>query len=224
MARSAPHFAAQAGRFERLFDDRGDVVEVERLVGEVIRAELHRLDRGVDAGVGREQDDERVGIELLQLAQDGDAVEIGQLVVEQHQIDALAAVLERLRRRSPLPAPRSPRRAGARRATSGSAARRRRPRWWRWLAPAQYMGSRPTFCGTSGERAFTENEGPLLGGFTNRERRWAMPNAAATGRRRHRPQSKQKRAPQPLRTTPGALAVARLHDRRVRRLFSAVAA
>ena len=34
----APHFAAQAGRLERAAHDRGDVVEVEGLVGEVVRA------------------------------------------------------------------------------------------------------------------------------------------------------------------------------------------
>ena len=44
------HLAAQPRRLERALDGRGDLVQVERLVGEVVRAELHRLDGGLDAG------------------------------------------------------------------------------------------------------------------------------------------------------------------------------
>ena len=62
----------------------------------MIGAEFHRRDGGLDAGIRREQDHERIGIEFLQLAEDGDAIEIRQLVVEQHQIDALLGVIERL--------------------------------------------------------------------------------------------------------------------------------
>ena len=43
------HLAAQPRRLERLLDQQRDLVEVERLVGVVIRAVLHRLDGGVDA-------------------------------------------------------------------------------------------------------------------------------------------------------------------------------
>ena len=73
-----------------------DVVEVERLVGEVVGADLHRLDRGVHRGVGGQQDDDDVGVVLLDPAQHGDAVDVGQLVVEQHEIDAVGDALERL--------------------------------------------------------------------------------------------------------------------------------
>ena len=66
----------------------GDLVEVERLVGEVIGAELHRLDGGLDADERREQDHQDVGIELLQLAQDRQAVGVGQPIVEQDEVDA----------------------------------------------------------------------------------------------------------------------------------------
>ena len=60
VARSAPHLAAQPRRLERLLDQQRDLVEVERLVRVVIRALLHRLDRGLDARVRRQQDDQRV--------------------------------------------------------------------------------------------------------------------------------------------------------------------
>ena len=45
-----PDLAAQPRRLERLLDQQRDFVEVERLVGVVVRAELHRLDGGVDGG------------------------------------------------------------------------------------------------------------------------------------------------------------------------------
>ena len=63
------HLAAQARRLERLLQRSSrHVVEVERLVGEVVRADLHRLDGGVDRGVGRQENDEDVGVVLLDLA------------------------------------------------------------------------------------------------------------------------------------------------------------
>ena len=65
-----PHFAAQARRLERAFDGRGDLVEIERLVREVIGAELHGLDGGFHAGVRRQQNHQDVLVELLDLAQD----------------------------------------------------------------------------------------------------------------------------------------------------------
>ena len=103
-----------------------DVVEVERLVGEVVGADLHRLDGGVDRGIGGQQDDEDVGVVLLDLAQHGDAVDVGQLVVEQHEIDAVARRARAPPGRSALRPPRSRRCAAARPATSESAVRRRR--------------------------------------------------------------------------------------------------
>ena len=84
------HLAAQPRRLERLLDEQHDLVEVERLVGVVIRAGLHRFDGGVDARIGGQQDHQRVGIGLLDLLQDRQAVGVGQPVVEQHEIDALA--------------------------------------------------------------------------------------------------------------------------------------
>ena len=83
-----PHFAPQPRRFQRALDGRGDLVQVERLVGEVVRPELHRLDGSLDAGVRRQENDEDVLVELLRLAQDGDAVGIGKPIVEKNQVDA----------------------------------------------------------------------------------------------------------------------------------------
>ena len=88
------HLAAQPRGLERLLDHGRERLEVERLVHEVVRAELHRLDGGVDAGVGREQDDEDVGIELLELLEDGQAVEVGQPVVENREVDARGGLLD----------------------------------------------------------------------------------------------------------------------------------
>ena len=59
---------------------------------------LHRLDGGVDARVGGEQDHQRVRVRLLDLLQDGQPVRIGQPIVEQDEIDAFATPLERLGR------------------------------------------------------------------------------------------------------------------------------
>ena len=44
-----PHLPPKPRRFERLFDEQRNLVEVERLVGVVIRAMLHRLDRRLHA-------------------------------------------------------------------------------------------------------------------------------------------------------------------------------
>ena len=61
------HFASKARRFQRAVDGRGDVVQVERLVREMIGAQLHRFNGGLHAGVGRQQNHEDVLIELLDL-------------------------------------------------------------------------------------------------------------------------------------------------------------
>ena len=88
-----PHLAPEPRRLERALDRRGDLVEIERLVREVIGAELHGLDGGLDAGVRRQQNHQDVLVELLDLPQDGDAVGVGQPIVEQDEIDALGQLL-----------------------------------------------------------------------------------------------------------------------------------
>ncbi len=48
--------------------------------------------------MGGEHDHERVRVELAQLLQDGEAVAVGQFVVEQDEIDALVRLLDGLGR------------------------------------------------------------------------------------------------------------------------------
>ena len=87
-AAQRPDFAAQLTRLERLLDEHGHLVEIERLVDVVIRAELHRLDGVLDRGERRHQDDQRLRRLLLDLAQHAQAIAVGQLEVEQDEIDA----------------------------------------------------------------------------------------------------------------------------------------
>ncbi len=90
------HFAAQPRRFERLFDQQRDLVEVEWLVRVVIRAGLHRFDRHVDARKRGEQNHQRLGIRLFDLLEHRQAVGVGKTVIEQHEVDPFAMLLERL--------------------------------------------------------------------------------------------------------------------------------
>ena len=90
-----PDFPPQPRRLERARDGRHDVVKVEGLVGEVIRADAHRFDGRLDGRKRGEEDDQDVLVVLLDLAQDGHAVRVRQLVVEQDQIDTLAQLFER---------------------------------------------------------------------------------------------------------------------------------
>ena len=95
IAAELPHLSPQPGRLQRALDRRRHVVEVERLVGEVVRAELHRFDRGLDRGVRREQNHQDVGIELLHLSQNRDAVGVWKAVIEQHEVHAFGEFFER---------------------------------------------------------------------------------------------------------------------------------
>ena len=88
------HFAPKAGRLEGPLDRGGDLVEIERLVREMIGAELHGLDGGLHAGVRGQQNDQDVLVEFLDLPQDGDPVGVGKPIVEQDQIDALRQLLQ----------------------------------------------------------------------------------------------------------------------------------
>ena len=60
----------------------------------MVRPNLHRLDGGLHRGVRGEHDDEDVRVVLLDATQHGDAVHVGQAVVEQDQVHAVAHTLE----------------------------------------------------------------------------------------------------------------------------------
>ena len=123
-----PDLAPQLGGLERARDQRGDLVDVERLVGEVEGAELHRLDRGLDADERGQQDDEacRDPSSSARAAARGRRCRAG---------DSRAA-RDRRRHSGSAPAPPCPwpprgsrtrRSSAARAATSESGLRRRRP-------------------------------------------------------------------------------------------------
>ena len=93
-----PHFAPQLRGLQRLGDQQGDLVDVERLVGVVIGAVLHRLDGVVDARIRGQQDDQRIRIVLLDLLEHGEAVGVWQSEVEQHEVHAFPMPFDRFRR------------------------------------------------------------------------------------------------------------------------------
>jgi hypothetical protein len=64
------HFAPQPRRLERARHQEHHFVQIERLVGEMKRAFFHRLDGGFNTRVGRQQDDENIGIEFLDAPKD----------------------------------------------------------------------------------------------------------------------------------------------------------
>ena len=137
------HLAPQPRRLERLLHHQRELVEVERLVGVVIRPLLHRLDGRLDRRERRQQDHRHVGVRRLhRRAAPGRPSRVGQL-------DSRAG-RGRCRDRSARapPARSRPRRpcgrpaTGARRASSGSAARRRRRESWRASADYRRIAGR----------------------------------------------------------------------------------
>ena len=60
------------------------------------RAFLHRFDGRLHARICREQNHQRVGIHFLDPAQHRDPVDVGQLVIQQDEIDTIARVFKRL--------------------------------------------------------------------------------------------------------------------------------
>ena len=88
--------AAQLRRFERLGHQQRDLVHVERLVGVMVGAVLHRLDGVVDARIRGQQDDERVRVGLLDLLEDREAVGVRKAEVEQDEVHAFPMTFDRL--------------------------------------------------------------------------------------------------------------------------------
>ena len=93
------HLAPQLRRLQRLGDQQRDLVDVERLVGVVIGAVLHRLDGVVDARVRRQEDDQGIRIVLLDLLEHCEAVGVRQAEIEQHEVHAFPLRARALRRR-----------------------------------------------------------------------------------------------------------------------------
>jgi hypothetical protein len=67
-------------------DRRDDLIQLERLLDEVVAAELHGGDRALDRSVRRDQDDLGVGRLLPHPAQDLDAVGVAEHEVQQHHV------------------------------------------------------------------------------------------------------------------------------------------
>ena len=115
-APEVPVFALEVPRLEGLREHHVELVEVDRLREEVLRAELHRLDRGFDRAVGGEHDAEDAGPLRADLLEEREAVAAGHPHVgEQDVRGRLGALLQRgggrIRRRDvPFPAegPREP--------------------------------------------------------------------------------------------------------------------
>ena len=119
--------ALEAAVVERSGRGQQDLLERERLLDEVVRAELGGLDGGLDGAVTGDHDHGGLGTDPLELREGLEPVCAGHPDVEEDQVRRLVLQLER-----GLPAPTPPRRRGsprppARRAgPSGSRARRRR--------------------------------------------------------------------------------------------------
>ena len=84
--------ALELGVLERVARQQEHAVAVERLLEEVVRALLGRLDRRLDRAVARDHDDGQVGAALDDVAQDLHAVAAGHLDVEEDEADVLARI------------------------------------------------------------------------------------------------------------------------------------
>ena len=89
--------ALQVAGAEGALEDEVELVEVDGLREEVLRAELHRLDRGLDRPVGGEEDADRGGVLLANLPQQREAVLARHSDVGEHHVGR--ALVERLERR-----------------------------------------------------------------------------------------------------------------------------
>ena len=92
------HLAVQVLALARVVDQRPQRLVVEVLGGVVVGAVLHRLDRGLDLGNGRDHDHFNQAVVFLDDAQDVETVDAGQPHVEQHQVDVFAVARARPRR------------------------------------------------------------------------------------------------------------------------------
>ena len=80
------HLELEVGVFQRLSDDDGEFVEVERFADVVVGPQPHGVDGRFEAAVGGHHDDHDLLIVFLDLFQDLNAVDARHLDIEQHQI------------------------------------------------------------------------------------------------------------------------------------------
>src|SRR5581483_4862496 len=83
-----PHLALEPRGLQRARRDQDQAVRLERLLDEVIGAALDCGDRGLDVAVARDHHDRQLGIVLLDLLEQLQAVELGALQpdVEEYQM------------------------------------------------------------------------------------------------------------------------------------------
>jgi hypothetical protein len=79
--------APQPRGFQRFLDQQDDFVQVERLVGEVIRPCFIASTAVSMLEKRGQQDDQDVGIALLQFFEDLESVAVGQLVIQEDEVD-----------------------------------------------------------------------------------------------------------------------------------------
>ena len=75
-------FATKTAGLKCLLYEHRHFVDVERLVGVVVGAELHGLDSAFDGRIGRQHDDEDVGIDVLDATQHAEAVGVRKPIVK----------------------------------------------------------------------------------------------------------------------------------------------
>ena len=87
-------FAPETRRLERARDAKRHVVEVKRFGGLVIRASLHRFNDYFHTLVGGQHHHNDVGVQVAKLTQHGQAVIIRQLVIQQHEVNAVLGTID----------------------------------------------------------------------------------------------------------------------------------
>ncbi|ALC15448.1 hypothetical protein DSOUD_0660 [Desulfuromonas soudanensis] len=80
------HLALELAGFESLFDDDGELVEIEGLVDVVVGPHAHRLDGGLKNAEGGHHDDGGLLLHLLDPLEDLEAADSRKLDIEEHQI------------------------------------------------------------------------------------------------------------------------------------------
>ena len=85
----ALHAAAKGAALERALGHAAHVVHVERLGDVIVGAGPDGFDDGADGGRGADHDDGHVGVDVLHLLEEGQAVLVGHDDVEQDEVHLL---------------------------------------------------------------------------------------------------------------------------------------